>query len=116
MVVGTVGFMAPEIFDEKYDEKVDIYAFGMLMLEVMTNRTPYDECDTMLQVAAKTMSGHGPELMQKITNPSLHMLISACIHPLACFRPTAEELYFHPVFQVSPLHFLHSLLLGPLLR
>ncbi len=92
--------MAPEIFDEKYDEKVDVYAFGMLMLEVMTNRTPYDECDTMLQVAAKTMSGHGPALMNQITNPSLRMVISACIHPLTCFRPTAEELYFHPLFQV----------------
>lgn len=100
LILGTVGFMAPEIFDEKYDEKVDIYAFGMLMLEVMTNRTPYDECDTMIQVAAKTLSGHGPEIMQKITNASLHMVISACIHPLACYRPTAEELYFHPVFQV----------------
>ncbi|VDL93924.1 unnamed protein product [Schistocephalus solidus] len=99
-MLGTLGFMAPEIFDEKYDEKVDIYAFGMLMLEVMTNRTPYDECDTMIQVAAKTMSGHGPDLMQKICNPTVRMVISACIHPLACFRPTAEELYFHPLFQV----------------
>nr|VZI32765.1 unnamed protein product [Spirometra erinaceieuropaei] len=98
-MLGTLGFMAPEIFDEKYDEKVDIYAFGMLMLEVMTNRTPYDECDTMIQVAAKTMSGHGPDLMQKISNPTVRMVISACIHPLACFRPTAEELYFHPLFQ-----------------
>uniref|UniRef100_A0A5K3ER64 Protein kinase domain-containing protein n=1 Tax=Mesocestoides corti TaxID=53468 RepID=A0A5K3ER64_MESCO len=102
-MLGTVGFMAPEIFDEKYDEKVDIYAFGMLMLEVMTNRTPYDECDTMLQVAAKTMSGHGPDIMQKISNPSLHMVISACIHPLACFRPTAEELFPLPLFQQKTL-------------
>jgi len=28
--------MAPELYDEKYDEKVDIYAFGMLILEIVT--------------------------------------------------------------------------------
>nr|CDS20373.1 serine:threonine protein kinase WNK1 [Echinococcus granulosus] len=100
-MLGTVGFMAPEIFDEMYDEKVDIYAFGMLMLEVMTNRTPYDECATLFDAAAKTMSGHGPEIMQLITNSNLSVLISACIHPLACFRPTAEELYCHPLFQTN---------------
>ncbi|KAH8853002.1 Serine/threonine-protein kinase WNK4 [Schistosoma japonicum] len=98
-MLGTLGFMAPEIFDEKYDEKVDIYAFGMLMLEVMTNRTPYDECETVLQVAAKTMSGQGPDIMQMVSNPSLREVISACIQPLTCFRPTADELYFHPLFQ-----------------
>lgn len=97
---GTVGFMAPEIFDEMYDEKVDIYAFGMLMLEVMTNRTPYDECATLIDAAAKTMSGHGPEIMHLINNPNISVVISACIHPLACFRPSAEELFCHPLFQV----------------
>ncbi|VEL21674.1 unnamed protein product [Protopolystoma xenopodis] len=98
-MLGTFGFMAPEIFDEKYDEKVDIYAFGMLMLEVMTNRTPFDECDTLMKFAAKTMSGLGPDVMNKVSNPTLRPIISACIHPLTCFRPTAEELYFHPLFQ-----------------
>ena len=31
-VLGTPEFMAPELYDEKYDEKVDIYAFGMVLL------------------------------------------------------------------------------------
>lgn len=30
-VLGTPEFMAPELYDEKYDEKVDIYAFGMVL-------------------------------------------------------------------------------------
>ncbi|KAF9545858.1 hypothetical protein BGW38_009681, partial [Lunasporangiospora selenospora] len=33
-VLGTPEFMAPELYDEKYDEKVDIYAFGMCVLEM----------------------------------------------------------------------------------
>lgn len=31
-VLGTPAFMAPEFYDEKYDEKVDIYAFGMVLI------------------------------------------------------------------------------------
>ena len=30
-VLGTPEFLAPEVYDEKYDEKVDIYAFGMVI-------------------------------------------------------------------------------------
>lgn len=37
-------FMAPEMYDEVYDEKVDIYAFGMCMLELATLEYPYSEC------------------------------------------------------------------------
>ena len=35
-VLGTPEFMAPELYDEKYDEKVDIYAFGMCVLEMVS--------------------------------------------------------------------------------
>ena len=35
-VLGTPEFMAPELYDEVYDYKVDIYAFGMCVLEMVT--------------------------------------------------------------------------------
>ncbi len=34
-LVGTPEFMAPELYDEKYSEKVDLYAFGMAVLEMV---------------------------------------------------------------------------------
>ncbi|MBA0820532.1 hypothetical protein Gohar_019620, partial [Gossypium harknessii] len=33
-VIGTPEFMAPELYDESYNELVDIYSFGMCMLEM----------------------------------------------------------------------------------
>ena len=37
--VGTPEFMAPEMYEEKgYSEKVDIYAFGMCLLEMVAPR------------------------------------------------------------------------------
>jgi len=35
-VLGTPSFMAPEIYEENYGILVDIYAFGMCVLEMVT--------------------------------------------------------------------------------
>jgi len=35
--------MAPELFEKKaYDEKVDIFAFGTLMWEILVRKVPYE--------------------------------------------------------------------------
>lgn len=43
-VLGTPEFMAPELYEECYDTAVDIYAFGMCVLEMVTLERPYKEC------------------------------------------------------------------------
>ena len=43
-VLGTPEFMAPEIYHGNYDTKVDIYAFGMCILEIVTGMKPFCEC------------------------------------------------------------------------
>ncbi len=35
-VIGTPEFMAPEMYSEQYDESIDVYAFGMCLLEMAT--------------------------------------------------------------------------------
>ena len=42
--LGTPEFMAPEMYEEKYDFKVDLWAFGMCVLEMATGYIPYYEC------------------------------------------------------------------------
>ena len=43
-VLGTPEFMAPELYEEYYGTEVDIYAFGMALLEMLTREAPYREC------------------------------------------------------------------------
>lgn len=53
-VIGTPEFMAPEMYEEKgYSEKVDIYAFGMCLLEMVTSEYPYSECKNAAQIYKK---------------------------------------------------------------
>eukprot|EP00961_Rhodomonas_salina_P066212 889359-Rhodomonas_salina.2 len=45
----TPEFMAPELFEEQYTEKVDVYAFGMCILAIFTSEAPYSECISATQ-------------------------------------------------------------------
>jgi serine/threonine protein kinase len=43
---GTPAYMAPEIFMKKnYDEKIDIFAFGTLVWEILIRKIPYESYD-----------------------------------------------------------------------
>lgn len=55
--------MAPEMYEEKYDESVDVYAFGMCMLEMATSEYPYSECQNAAQI------------YRRVTSVSLHSLL-----------------------------------------
>ncbi|KAL2100558.1 hypothetical protein ACEWY4_002319 [Coilia grayii] len=55
-VIGTPEFMAPEMYEEKYDEAVDVYAFGMCILEMTTSEYPYSECQNAAQIYRKVTS------------------------------------------------------------
>ena len=48
--------MAPEMYEEHYDEGVDVYAFGMCMLEMATAEYPYKECSNAAQIYRRVTS------------------------------------------------------------
>ena len=50
---GTPEYMAPELYEESYDTKVDIYSFGLCVLELETHELPYSECVNMAQIYKK---------------------------------------------------------------
>lgn len=48
--------MAPEVYEEEYNELVDIYSFGMCLLEMVTFEYPYSECTHPAQIYKKVVS------------------------------------------------------------
>lgn len=55
-VLGTPEFMAPELYEEEYNELVDVYSFGMCVLEMLTSDYPYSECTNPAQIYKKVTS------------------------------------------------------------
>ncbi|KOB77583.1 Serine/threonine-protein kinase wnk 1,3,4 [Operophtera brumata] len=49
------------MYEEHYDESVDVYAFGMCMLEMATGEYPYSECSGPAQIYKKVVSLHHDE-------------------------------------------------------
>ena len=46
-------WLSQELYEEKYDEKVDVYSFGMCLLELATMEYPYAECKNAAQIYKK---------------------------------------------------------------
>jgi len=100
-VVGTPEFMAPEMFEEKYDEKVDIYAFGMCVIQMVTKKYPYQECRTLHQVYKKITKNEWPEVLATIVSKSVKDFIQICCAFESEKRPTAAMLRHHPFLNYS---------------
>lgn len=56
VVIGTLEFMAPKLYEEEYNELVDVYSFGMCLLEMVTFQYPYSECKNPAQIYKKVTS------------------------------------------------------------
>lgn len=119
-VIGTPEFMAPELYEEEYDELVDIYSFGMCMLEMVTCEYPYNECRNQAQIYKKVTSvcvlltfylnveafcilpqmngilqGIKPQSLSRVEDPQVRQFIDKCLLP-ASSRPTALQLSMDP--------------------
>ncbi|KAM4715670.1 serine/threonine-protein kinase WNK4 isoform 2-T2 [Anableps anableps] len=98
-VIGTPEFMAPEMYEEKYDEAVDVYALGMCILEMATSEYPYYECQNAAQIYRKVTSGIKPDSFYKVKVPELKEIIEGCIRMIKDERYTIQDLLDHPFFQ-----------------
>jgi len=59
---GTGHWMAPECFiGDKYDEKVDIYSYAMVLFEIICREIPFEDEDSS-RVGARAVQGDRPDL------------------------------------------------------
>lgn len=98
-MVGTSEFMAPEIYTQRYDEKIDVYSFGLMVLELVTKEFPYTECKHTMEIYQRVTSGVPPESLKKITIKPLHDFIMSAITQDPQQRPTAKDLLSSSFFQ-----------------
>ncbi|CAI9759330.1 unnamed protein product [Fraxinus pennsylvanica] len=100
-VIGTPEFMAPELYEDEYNELVDVYSFGMCMLELVTCEYPYGECKNQAQIYKKVTSSIKPAAMNKVQYPEVKQFIEKCLVP-ASQRLSAMELLKEPFLAEDP--------------
>ncbi|CAB4441447.1 unnamed protein product [Rhizophagus irregularis] len=92
-VYGVLPYMAPEVLrGYQYTKASDIYSFGIIMNEYISEETPYNNIPHNPALAIKICKGLRPNIF-KYTPKLLADLITKCWDAKAENRPTAKELY-----------------------
>ncbi len=98
-IVGTPAYMAPEQFESKpATPSVDIYAFGVLLYEMVVGKRPFAG-DSPLSVALAKIRSEPPRASDSV--PSLPALWSATIQK--CLRPRPEDRFSGILDVIVPL-------------
>lgn len=89
---GTSNYMAPEfIKGEKYDEKVDVYSYGMMLYEMLLRETPFDDLTGPQVICAVVIENKRPPLPSDAPE-ALRDLICACWDVDPEMRPSFQEI------------------------
>lgn len=117
--VGTPAWMAPEVVnaDEAvgYDERADIWSFGILLLEMANGEVPHGSEKNLTDVVMAITNDAPPEFQAPDDGRAFHQgygrLVSRCLQKLPNQRPSASELLKDPIFEriVSESKLVHTL-------
>ncbi|KXZ56225.1 hypothetical protein GPECTOR_1g196 [Gonium pectorale] len=87
---GTVTHMAPRVVCEPVDSSADVYAFGILMWELISGKQPYH--DRNLKQLPHEVVNKGLRPTSRPTRPEVYKaLAKSCWSPLPRNRPTAAQ-------------------------
>ena len=97
--------MAPEQWkSEEIGAPVDIWAFGLILYEMLLGHHPYEKLTSLSDLASRVTSLEPvafPSLQNQVPF-SLLTILRSCLEKRACDRPTAEEVYQALSQQLTP--------------
>src|SRR6185312_46526 len=86
-------WMAPEIImGKKYTEKADVYAFGIILWEILTRLEPYEDKEPMQIVVEVVNDNLRPTLPKQFMDSPLVPLMKDCWHESPDHRPSFEKI------------------------
>jgi hypothetical protein len=89
--VGYPVYMAPELYDGRYNSSVDVYSFGLMLYEILISSRLFNG-RAKLKLLAELQKGISPGFPDGV-DPSTSNLINRCWHKDPRKRPTFEEIY-----------------------
>jgi len=96
-IVGTFKYMSPErILADKYSYASDIWSMGLVLIECATNRYPYSNINSMIEMAQTVTESPPPTLpLDGDFTSDFHDFVNLCLQKDPADRPTAQTLLGH---------------------
>ncbi|RZC63046.1 hypothetical protein C5167_024771 [Papaver somniferum] len=97
---GTYRWMAPELYStvtlrqgekKHYNNKVDVYSFGIVLWELLTNRMPFEGMSNLQAAYAAAFKQMRPSLSEDIP-PDLAFIVQSCWVEDANVRPSFSQI------------------------
>jgi WNK lysine deficient protein kinase len=73
---------------------VDVYSFGMCMVEMLTLEFPYAECSNPAQIYKKATAGRLPDVFYRVKDDDAWQFIRRCLFAASKWPSTAELVRF----------------------
>jgi len=91
---GTIRYMAPEQFNLPATEKSDIFAFGMIIWELVTRKYPYYEATNEVEIVRLKADENYKFKFPSSTPRTLKEIGEQCLNFNYNFRPTAAVVLY----------------------
>ncbi|CAA7410771.1 unnamed protein product [Spirodela intermedia] len=89
---GTYRWMAPEVIEHRpYDQKADVFSFGIVLWELLTGKLPYENLTPLQAAVGVVQKGLRPSIPES-THPRLAALLERCWHQDPSERPEFSEI------------------------
>ena len=82
---------------ENYDSMVDIWSFGLIVLELITSNVPWKECKNAFMIYTNLRDGIKPLSLESINDLYVKQFIDICLNINSKQRPTPNELLNHRI-------------------
>jgi serine/threonine protein kinase len=71
-------YLAPECFERQGKMMVDVFAFGLVLYEIVANQSPFQEGLTELEIMKQRIKGQEPAVIPSFVVPEVGELIDDC--------------------------------------
>ncbi|KAK8854433.1 hypothetical protein M9Y10_016995 [Tritrichomonas musculus] len=89
---GTPAYCSPEVFKEEYSKGGDVYSFGFVVYEIVTNKIPFNEIKNINEIYTEVVNKGNRPIIEESVPDCYRNLIECCWSQNENERPSFSQI------------------------